>query len=136
MIILIVKPSRNDGLKTYSTCGQLSDGYVGGRLVVSRSRSRRSMLAGFLLARGLIPQRVVMRHAGQHHDALGSTVGAAANDRVWPGQSLLSGALGGIIRHYRYSPTQLFEEIRRPPDPEVRRVAARGLMMDVDHPSG
>jgi hypothetical protein len=75
MIILIVKPSRDDGLKTYSTRGR---GYVGGRLVVSRSRSRCSMLAGFLPARGSISQRVVMRHAGHDHGALGSTVGAAA----------------------------------------------------------
>src|SRR5260370_1144696 len=80
MIVLVVSPSLNaDGRKAYSTRGQLFDGKVDGRSVVKRSTTPFCDAARVLLAEGADPAaRFVMRHEGSPHDALRSTVGAAA----------------------------------------------------------
>jgi hypothetical protein len=88
MIIITVKPSRrDDGSKAYSTRGQLFDGHVDERLVVSRSTQALldvcQVLAGDWVDRSM---RVVMRHEGQDCDALRSTVGAAAKLTVEEGR--------------------------------------------------
>jgi hypothetical protein len=84
MIIVIAKPSRrDDGSKACSTRGQLFDGHVGDRLVVSRSTQPLLDACRVLTGEGVDPStRVVMRHEGQDYDALRSTVGAAAKLRV------------------------------------------------------
>jgi len=79
-IVLVVSPSFNsDGRKAYSTRGQLFDGKVDGRCVVKRSTTPFCDAARMLLAEGANPAtRFIMRHEGSPHDALRSTVGAAA----------------------------------------------------------
>jgi hypothetical protein len=79
-IVLVVMPSLNvDGRKAYSTRGQLFDGKVDGRFVVKRSTTPFCDAACALLAEGIDPgTRMVMRHANSPHDALRSTVRAAA----------------------------------------------------------
>ena len=79
-IVLVVSPSPNvDGRKAYSTRGQLFDGKVDGRWIAKRSTTPFCDAARVLLAEGVRPETVlVMRHEGSPHDALRSTVGAAA----------------------------------------------------------
>jgi hypothetical protein len=79
-IVLVVPPSLNaDGQKAYSTRGQLFDSKVDGRSVVKRSTTPFCDAARVLLAEGADPStKLVMRHEGSSHDALRSTVGAAA----------------------------------------------------------
>jgi hypothetical protein len=79
-VVLVVSPSLNvDGRKAYSTRGQLFDGKVDGRFVVERSTTPFCDAARVLLAEGADPAtRFIMRHEGSPHDALRSTVGAAA----------------------------------------------------------
>jgi hypothetical protein len=88
MIIVIVKASRrDDGSKAYSTRGQLFDGTVDGRLVVSRSTQPLLDACRILVGEGIDPlMRLVMRHEGQDCDALRSTVGAAAQLTVEEGK--------------------------------------------------
>jgi len=83
-IVLVVSPWLNaDGRKAYSTRGQLFDGKVDGRFVVKRSPTPFCAAARVLLAEGLDPAtKLVMRHEGSTHDALRSTVGAAAKITV------------------------------------------------------
>jgi hypothetical protein len=64
----------------YSTRGQLFDGYVGERLVVSRSSQPMLDACRVLATEGVDPSApVVMRHKGQDHDAPQSTIGKAAS---------------------------------------------------------
>jgi hypothetical protein len=90
MITIVVKASRrDDGSKAYSTRGQLFDGYVSERLVVSRSTQPLLDACRVLAREGVDPStRVVMRHAGQEYNAMRSTVGAATkltvSDRKGP----------------------------------------------------
>jgi len=79
-IVLTVSPSLNaDGRKAYNTRGQLFDGKVDGRFVVKRSTTPFCAAARVLLAEGADPAAsFVMRHEGSPHDALRSTMGAAA----------------------------------------------------------
>ena len=79
-IVLTVSPSLNaEDRKAYSTRGQLFDGKVDGRFVVERSTTPFCDAARVLLAEGADPAtRFIMRHEGSPHDALRSTVGAAA----------------------------------------------------------
>ncbi len=83
-IVQVVSPSLNtDGRKAYSTRGQLFDGKVDGRTVVKRSPTPFCAAARVLLAEGVDPAtKLVMRHEGSSHDALRSTVGAAAKITV------------------------------------------------------
>jgi hypothetical protein len=79
-ITLVVSPSLNaEGRKAYSTRGPLFDGKVDGRCIVERSTTPLCDAARVLFAEGVDPgTRIVMRHANSPHDALRSTVGAAA----------------------------------------------------------
>jgi hypothetical protein len=62
-----------------TTRGQLFDGKVDGRWIAKRSTTPFCDAARVLLAEGVRPETVlVMRHEGSPHDALRSTVGAAA----------------------------------------------------------
>jgi len=80
-LMLIVKPSG------YSTRGQLFDGFVDGRLVVSRTTQPLLDACRVLLGEGVDPAtRMVLRHAGQDYDALRSTVGAAARLTIEEGE--------------------------------------------------
>jgi hypothetical protein len=65
--------------KAYSTRGQLFDGHVVGRLVVSRSTQPLLDACRVLAGEGVDPStRLVMRYEGQDYDALRSAVVAAA----------------------------------------------------------
>jgi hypothetical protein len=88
-IVLVVSPSLNvDGGKAYSTRGQLFDGSIDGRRIVKRSTTPFCAAARVLLAEGADPAtKVVMRHEGLSHDALRSTVGAAAKLTVADGST-------------------------------------------------
>jgi hypothetical protein len=79
-IVLTVSPSLNaEGRKAYSTRGQLFDGKVDGRCIVERSTTPLCDAARVLFAEGVDPgTRIVMHHANSPHDALRSTIGAAA----------------------------------------------------------
>jgi hypothetical protein len=79
-LVLVVSPSLNvDGLKAYSTRGQLFDGKLDGRSVVKRSATPFCAAARVLLGEGVdSAARFIMRHEGSPHDALRSTVGVAA----------------------------------------------------------
>jgi hypothetical protein len=79
-VVLVVSPSLNaEGRKAYSTRGQLFDGKVDGRWIAKRSTTPFCDAARVLLAEGVRPETVlVMRREGSPHDALRSTVGAAA----------------------------------------------------------
>jgi hypothetical protein len=79
-VVLVVSPSLNaEGRKAYNTRGQLFDGRVGDRFLVKRSTTPFCSAARVLLAEGAdSAARFVMRHEGSPHDALLSTVGAAA----------------------------------------------------------
>jgi hypothetical protein len=83
-IIIAVTPAREpDGRKAYATRGQLFDGTVDGRVIITRSAQPLLDGCRVLLAEGIDPRmRVVMRHQGADHDALISTVGAAARQTV------------------------------------------------------
>jgi hypothetical protein len=71
-VVLIVSPSLNmDGRKSYSTRGQLFDGEVDGREIVTRSATPFCDAARALLADDVDPATVLrMRHAGANYDAL------------------------------------------------------------------
>jgi hypothetical protein len=79
-IVLTVSPSLNaDGAKAYSTRGQLFDGCVDVRRIVKRSTTPFCDAARVLPAEGIKPDTIfVMRHEGNTHDALRSTVGVKA----------------------------------------------------------
>jgi hypothetical protein len=79
-VVVVVSPSLNgDGRKAYSTRGQLFDGKVDGRCIVERSTTPFCDAARVLLAEGADPAtRFIMRHEASPHEALRSTVGAAA----------------------------------------------------------
>ena len=83
-LVLIVSPSLNaDGRKAYSARGQLFDGRVDSRSIVKRSTTPFCTAARALLAEGTDPAtKLVMRREGSSHDALRSTVGAAAKRTV------------------------------------------------------
>ena len=83
-VVVVVSPSLNaDGRKAYSTRGQLFDDKADGRTVVKRSTTPFCAAARVLLAEGIDPAtKLVMRHEGSSHDALRSTVGAAAKITV------------------------------------------------------
>jgi hypothetical protein len=89
-IILTVSPALNpDGTHAYSGRGQLFDGAVDGREIVTRSTQPLLDGARALLAEGIDPRtRIVMRHTGSDTDALRSTVGAAAGLTVEEGESV------------------------------------------------
>jgi hypothetical protein len=80
MIVVIVKPSRrDDGSKACSSRGQLFNGTVDGRLIVSRTTQPMLDACRILAGEGVDPStRVAMRHEGQDHDALRLTIGATA----------------------------------------------------------
>src|SRR5712671_2355905 len=80
VIIITVSPSLDsDGRLACSGRGQLFNGVVDGRLIVTRSSQLLLDGARALLAEGIDPRtRIVMRHAGVDTDALRSTVGDAA----------------------------------------------------------
>jgi hypothetical protein len=80
LVSLIVSPSRGeDGRKAYSTRGQLFDGEIGGRRIVTRSTTPFCDAARVLLGEGIDQTTpLVMRHAGAEHESLRSTVGGAA----------------------------------------------------------
>ena len=80
MLTVSVKPARDsDGHKACSTRGQLFDGYVEERLVVSRSSQPLVDACRILAGKGADPStRVAMRHEGHDYDALQSTIGKAA----------------------------------------------------------
>jgi hypothetical protein len=105
-IVLVVSPSLNaDGRKAYSTRGQLFDGKVDGRCIVERSTTPLCAAARVLLAEGLDPAtKLVMRHEGSTHDALRSTVGAAAKITVAGQQHRQAGlcAVGRSTRDVRF----------------------------------
>jgi hypothetical protein len=84
-ITLVVSPSlKADGGKAYSTRGQLFDGAIDGRSIVTRSTTPFCDAARVLLAEGIKPNTtLVMRHAGSAADALRSTVGVASKLTVW-----------------------------------------------------
>jgi hypothetical protein len=87
-ITLTVAPALNsDGTRAYSGRGQLFNGMIDGREIVSRSTQPLLDGARVLLAEGLDPAtRIVMRHAGAAVDALRSTVGATALVSVREGE--------------------------------------------------
>lgn len=59
---------------------------LGGRVILESSRQPLLDAARILLAGGFAPStRIAMRHAGENHDALTSTVGAAAKLTVKDG---------------------------------------------------
>lgn len=83
-VVIVVSPSRNpDGHKAYSNRGQLFDGAVDGRVIVTRTTQPFVDGCRTLATEGLDPTTpVVMRHHGQNYDALLSTIGAAAGMSV------------------------------------------------------
>jgi hypothetical protein len=73
MIVLIIS------LAGYTTRGPAFNGRVGGTTIIARSTTPFLDAARTLLAQGAAPDApFVMRHAGQDHDALRTTVGVAA----------------------------------------------------------
>jgi hypothetical protein len=80
LVVLTVSPTIGaDGRRQYSGRGQLFDGAVDGRMIVTRSTQPLLDGCRVLIGEGIDPvSRVVMRHAGSDKDALRSTVGAAA----------------------------------------------------------
>jgi hypothetical protein len=80
MIIMTVRPSRrDDGSKAWSSRGQLFEGTVDGRLIVSRTTQPMLDACRILAGEGVdLLTRVAIRPEGQDHDALRSTIGAAA----------------------------------------------------------
>jgi hypothetical protein len=82
-IILIVAPASASS----SSRGQLFDGMIDGREVVTRSTQPLLDGARALLAEGSDPRtRIMMRHAGSSADALRSTIGTAAQMTVGEGE--------------------------------------------------
>jgi hypothetical protein len=80
-IVIVVTPAG------YSTRGQLFDAAVDGRCIVTRSVQPLLDGARVLLAHGIAPERqIALQHAGSDHDALCSTVGAAARLTVQEGE--------------------------------------------------
>jgi hypothetical protein len=79
-IILIVTPSlQPDGRKAYNNRGQLFDGKVDGRTIITRSTQPLLDGCRVLVREGLDPDtRIIVRHAGSTTDALRSTVRGAA----------------------------------------------------------
>jgi hypothetical protein len=72
-------PDSGPASRACSRRGHPFDGAVRGSLVIRRSATPFCDAARSLLAAGADPAtRLVMRHAGQDHDALRSTVGATA----------------------------------------------------------
>jgi hypothetical protein len=86
-LTLTVTPSRNpDGRRAYSNRGQLFDAAIDDTIVVRRSTQPFLDGCRTLIAAGADPDTpVAMRHAGSDHDALTSTVGAAAKLTVEEG---------------------------------------------------
>jgi hypothetical protein len=83
-VIVTVRPSRDkDGRKRYGSRGQLFDAEILGRIVVE-SVSTPLLDSCRLLASKRMDAAtvVVMRHAGQDHDALRTTVGFGASRSV------------------------------------------------------
>jgi hypothetical protein len=79
-IIITVTPALNaDGSRANSTRGPLFDSTIDGRSIVHRSTTPFCDSARALLAEGVTPSTPIsMAAAGADHDALRSTVGAAA----------------------------------------------------------
>jgi hypothetical protein len=86
-LTLTVIPSRNpDGTRACSNRGQLFDAYLEDTIVARRSAQPLLDGCRALIAAGADPDTpVAMRHAGSDHDALTSTVGAAAQLTVKEG---------------------------------------------------
>jgi hypothetical protein len=99
-ITLTVAPALNpDGIHASSNRGQLFDGTVAGREVVTRSTQPLLDGARALLAEGIDPRtRIAMCHAGSDTDAVRSTVGIAA------GLTIEEGERPPIFRPWKPSP--------------------------------
>jgi hypothetical protein len=75
----------------YSARGQLFDGTIDGRHIVSGSNQPLLSACRALLAEGIDPAtRIAMRHAGREHDALVATVGTAAKLSVSKGAAFVT----------------------------------------------
>jgi hypothetical protein len=99
-ILLTVSPALNpDGTRAYAGRGQLFDGTVDGREVVTRSVQPLLDGARALLADGVdAATRIALRHAGSVTAALRATVGAAA------GLTIEEGERPPIFRRWKPSP--------------------------------
>jgi hypothetical protein len=86
--VLIVSPAINSkGTRATSVRGLLFDAHLDGRLIVGRSTQPMLDGARRLLDEGYDPVRpLIMRRAGADHDALRSTIGAAAKLTVAEGE--------------------------------------------------
>jgi hypothetical protein len=84
-IVFMVAPSIcKDGKPAYSTRGQLWDAFVDGEPIIERSTTPFVDAARVLLRKGVDGNTdLIMHHIGMGYDALRSTIGHAACQRVY-----------------------------------------------------